>query len=285
MFIILGATGHVGSEVVNALAGAGQPVIAVTHDPHHPTPWRSPGVEVAIADLNDPAALRIVLRRGRRAFLLNPPAAVTGDTDRIERQTVANLLEAVRGSGLEKVVAESTGGARQGERLGDLNVLWELEQGLERQPIPSAINRAGFYMSNWAAQLDDVRRTGQLMSMFPADLRLPMVAPRDLGEAAARRLLSGLDDTGIQYVEGPTRYSADDVAVALEKVLDRPVRVVVTPREQWEAAYRRQGFSPAAAASYARMTGVAMDALDLPDESIRGQVTLEAYFRGLVGRG
>jgi hypothetical protein len=25
--------------------------------------------------------------------------------------------------------------------------------------------------------------------------------------------------------------------------------------------------------------------LDLPDESIRGQVTLEAYFRGLVGRG
>jgi hypothetical protein len=31
---------------------------------------------------------------------------------------------------LEKVVAESTGGAQPGDRIGDLNVLWELEKGL-----------------------------------------------------------------------------------------------------------------------------------------------------------
>jgi hypothetical protein len=59
---------------------------------------------------------------------------------------------ALEGSGLEKVVAESTGGAQPRDRIGDLNVLWELEEGLSRQTIPAAINRAAYYMTNWDAR-------------------------------------------------------------------------------------------------------------------------------------
>jgi uncharacterized protein YbjT (DUF2867 family) len=84
--------------------------------------------------------------------LLNPPADTTKDTDVIERRTVANILMALEGSGLEKVVAESTGGAQPRDRIGDLNVLWELEEGLSRQTIPAAINRAAYYMTNWDAR-------------------------------------------------------------------------------------------------------------------------------------
>lgn len=84
--------------------------------------------------------------------MLNPPADTTKDTDVIERRTVANILMALEGSGLEKVVAESTGGAQPRDRIGDLNVLWELEEGLSRQTIPAAINRAAYYMTNWDAR-------------------------------------------------------------------------------------------------------------------------------------
>ena len=282
MMIIMGAFGHVGSEVVKALLREEQDVIVVTHDPGHAWRWEGTGAQVALADVNDPDALRAVFKEGQRAFLLNPPAAVDGDTDKTERRTVARLLEALQGSGLEKVVAESTSGARPGERLGDLNVLWELEERLQHQPIPAAINRAGFYMCNWDAQLDAVRETGQLVSLFPADLRLPMAAPRDLGEIAARRLMSSLDDVGVQHVEGPERYSANDVAAAFAAALQRDVRVVVTPREQWEASFRGLGFSQAAAESYARMTGATLDGLDLPEVSIKGRVTIDEYVRDLV---
>ncbi|WP_202880480.1 hypothetical protein [Sinorhizobium medicae] len=142
-------------------------------------------------------------RRGRRAFLLNPPADTTKDTDTVERRTAANILVALEGSGLEKVVAASTGGAQPGNRIGDLNVLWELEEGLRRQSIPAAINRGAYYMSNWDDLLDVVRRDGVLPTMFPEDTVIPMVAPRDLGEAAAERLLSSVNDVGVWYVEGP----------------------------------------------------------------------------------
>lgn len=282
MLIVMGAWGHVGSEVVSALLAEGQDVVAVTHDSAHAPRLQRTGASVAVADVNDADGLRAVFRKGRRAFLLNPPAAVDGDTDKTERRTVARILDALQGSGLEKVVAESTSGARPGERLGDLNVLWELEERLQHQSVPAAINRAGFYMSNWDAQLDGVRETGELRSLFPADLRLPMVAPRDLGEIAARRLTSSLDDVGIQHVEGPARYSADDVAAAFAKAMNREVRVVVTPREQWVASFRGLGFSQAAAESYARMTGAALDDLELPETAVRGRVTIEQYVHDLV---
>ncbi len=284
MFIVMGAHGHVGSEVVKELLDRGQPVTAVTHREDRATQWRAAGWRVALADVTSPQSLRGAFKSGTRAFVLNPPAPVDSDTDQVERHTVACILEALEGSGLEKVVAQSTGGARPGERLGDLNVLWELEQGLSRQPIPAAINRAGFYMSNWDAQLEQVRRTGELVSMFPADLHLPMAAPRDLGQAAVQRLLSSTQDARIRYVEGPERYSANDVARAFGQALQREVHVVVIPRTEWVATYRQQGFSEAAAQSYARMTAVAMDELEIPDDSLRGQVTLEAYISELIQR-
>lgn len=282
MLVIMGAHGHVGRAVLETLLKQGHGVIAVTHDPAHLERLTATGAQAALADVNDPASLRAVFRQGRRAFLLNPPAAASGDTDQVERHTVAGILEALRDSGLEKVVAESTGGARPGERLGDLNVLWELEQGLQRQSIPAAINRAGFYMSNWDLQLETARESGVLTTQFPADRRLPMVAPRDLGEAAGSRLLSPLEDTGIRYVEGPERYSADDVARAFSAALKREVTVAVTPRDQWVASFRQQGFSQAAAESFARMTGAAMDDLDLPADAMRGRITIGEYVRERV---
>lgn len=114
MFIILGATGHVGAAVLASLRRDGQPVLAVTHDRDHADPLTHTGAQVAIADIRHPSALRAIFKQGRRAFLLNPPAPVTEDTDAIERATVASILEALEGSGLEKVVAQSTGGARPG---------------------------------------------------------------------------------------------------------------------------------------------------------------------------
>lgn len=285
MHIVMGATGHVGSTVAERLLGRGEPVAIVTHDPDHADSWRDTRAEIIEADVNDVASLRAAFRRGRRAFLLNPPADVRRDTDTIERGTAANILAALAGSGLEKVVAESTAGAQPGDRIGDLSVLWEFEEGLRSQSIPAAINRAPFYFSNWDDQLATVRETGTLRTMYPADLALPMAAPRDLGKAAADRMLTPVADVGVRYVEGPDRYSSNDIAQAFAAALGRPVEVVVTPRDQWEEAYRGLGFSEPAAASYARMTAVSLDdGFDTGGRPLRGGTTLDEYIRDLVAR-
>ena len=285
MYIIMGGTGHVGSATAAELLRRGEAVTIVTRDADRATEWRDKGAKIAEADVEDVPSLSAVFQRGRRAFLLNPPADTSKDTDVVERRTVGNILRALQDSGLEKVVAESTGGAQRGSRIGDLNVLWELEEGLSSQAIPAAINRAAYYMSNWDGLLEIVQSTGELPTMFPEDMPIPMVAPRDLGVAAADRLTSTLEDTGVQYVEGPKRYSTAEVADAFSEALGRSVRVVMTPRNKWKDAFLKLGFSEAAAESYTRMTEVSVDSgFDLSDDPLRGSTTLRAYITALVAQ-
>lgn len=99
MFIIVGGTGHIGSAVAGAVLEQGQPVTVVTRKAAHGEAWRKCGAGIAVADVRDVDGLRDVFRRGRRAFLLNPPADPATDTDRQERETVRCLIAALDGSG------------------------------------------------------------------------------------------------------------------------------------------------------------------------------------------
>lgn len=277
MFIIVGGTGRVGSATADALLAQGQRVTIVTRSAARAEFWRARGAEIAIVDVHDVDALREVFRRGRRAFLLNPPADPSSDTDTEERATVRCLLDALKGSGLEKVVAQSTYGVRPGERCGDLTVLHGLEEGLRTQPVPAAIMRAAYMMSNWDGSFDAARENGVLSSVLPRDLKLPMVAPRDLGAVAARLLQAPTGATTVHHVEGPQRYSPADVAAAFAEVLNRSVELEVIARERWAETFRTFGFSEPAARSYACMTAVTVDELHLPAAPVRGVVSLKDH--------
>ncbi|RWC30893.1 NmrA family NAD(P)-binding protein [Mesorhizobium sp.] len=284
MFIVTGANGHVGSAVVSTLLITGHPVTAVLHSTNSIEKWRKRGAQTAVVDVRDTDKLHTVFKTGTRAFLLNPNADVSTDTDREEHATVRSIVAALEDSGLEKVVAASTYGAQPGERCGDLNILYDFEQALAAQPIPATIQRAAYYMSNWD-DLVDAAKQGVLPTMLPADMKLPMVAPADLGKAAARHLLEPPHAQDVHYVEGPERYSPGDVANVFAAALDNPVRVEVIPRDQWIAAYKKLGFSAAAADSYARMTAVSIDsgfAMSEPFE--RGETILEEYVGALVAK-
>ncbi|NEI72499.1 NAD(P)H-binding protein [Rhizobium lusitanum] len=278
MFIVMGATGHVGRAVANALLADRKDVTVLTRQPDQANEWREKGALVLRADAEDVASMQTAFRSGRRAFLLNPPARPDTDTNATELRTARNILAALDGSGLEKVVAASTYGARPGNGIGDLTTLWELEEGLRRQAIPAAINRGAYYMSNWTSLADTVRTTGELSTMFPADTVMPMVAPEDLGQAAAARLLSSITETELQYVEGPQRYTPTDVANAFAAVFERDVAVNVIKRGQWKTAYRKLGFSDAAAHAYTRMTEESLDnGFFKPRNPKRGMMDLQRF--------
>lgn len=285
MFIILGATGHVGSACAKALLQSNHEVTAVTRDAAKAEPLRKLGAAIAVADLYDVDAMRDVFRRGRRLFMMNPPADPSTDTDATEKDTARHLLAATDGSGLEKIVAESTYGAQDGDEIGDLNTLFGMEEGLRAQSIPHGIIRAAYYFSNWDQMLSPAETDGVLPTMFPADLKLPMVAPADLGRIAAEKMTAPIGEARIEYVEGPKRYSSLDVADAFSKALGKPVELMVTPRNQWKDAYRKLGFSNTAARSYARMTAKTADGeYEMPADPTRGTITLQDYIDALVAR-
>ncbi|CAM5618123.1 hypothetical protein MAUB1S_10517 [Mycolicibacterium aubagnense] len=283
MHIIVGGTGQVGSTTARSLLKRGEPVTVIARNADHAAELAAAGARIAVTDVRDSDGLRQVFRSGRRAFILNPPAAPSTDTDKEERTNLTAIVTALDGSGLEKVVLASTYGARPGERCGDLTVLHEFEQALNALPIPAAINRGAYYMSNWGGMLDAIRASGKLPSFLPADLLIPMVAPQDLGEAAADRLIEPVDETDLKYIEGPERYTPRGVANAFSEALDKTVEVEVIPRERWVETFERFGFSRPAAQSYACMTGTVVDEVAIKLDNVeRGRTTLQSFIEELV---
>lgn len=285
MHIILGGTGHIGTSLAGALLDRGEAVTVVGRTPTNAADLLRRGARFATADVNDTEQLRRVIRQGRRLFVLNPPADPSGDPDVQERKTAASILQALHGVEIEKLVAQSTYGAQPGEHLGDLGVLYEMEQALGALPMPVTLVRGAYYMSNWDAQLKPARDTGVIQTFFPVDFKLPMVAPADIGTIAARFMTEPAESSGLHHVEGPERYSSADVASALGAALGRPVKAVEIPRARWQQTFEELGFSEKAAASYVNMTAATVQGR-FPDPAvpIRGKTSLREYFAGLVER-
>lgn len=283
MYVVMGATGHVGGSVARALLAAGEAVTVVTRNAAKAEAWRQKGALAAVLDVQDTPALAALFQKARRAFVLNPPASPALNTDVEERRTVQAILKALQGAGLEKIVLQSTYGAQPGAHCGDLGVLYDFEEGARQLGTPLCVVRAAYYMSNWTFGVDAVRASGVLETFLPASQKVPMVAPQDVGTVAAQLLRAPVSETGVYAVEGPERYSPEDVAEVLGEVLNQPVRVASLPKTEWLAAYRRNGFSENAAQSYAHMTEIFVtQAYDVPASPLKGKTDLKTYFQQVL---
>src|SRR4051794_38230603 len=73
MYVIAGATGHTGRVVANTLLAEKQPVRVIVRDSAQGAEWKQRGAEVAVAALDDAAAVAQALRGADAAYLLVPP--------------------------------------------------------------------------------------------------------------------------------------------------------------------------------------------------------------------
>jgi uncharacterized protein YbjT (DUF2867 family) len=283
MHTVLGATGHVGSIVVQELLERKQSVLAVVHSEKKASEVKSWGAEVATLDIKDVLAIAKSLQRSESAFILMPPGNVKKDSVSEENESVSAIVDAVAKSGIRRVLVESTLGSQAGEGLGDLSSLHALEEGLKDLGIQVQITRAAYYMSNWDVQLVSAKK-GTIQSFFPEDFKLPMVAPEDLGRFNAQKLAEPFSKSFEVYnFSGPRDYSANDVAKAFSQALRTPVQVEVIPQEKWIESFQALGFSEKSAASYSKMTKIAMNRdYSVEGTHVRGPTSLDDYISNIV---
>ena len=68
-----------------------------------------------------------------------------------------------------------------------------------------------------------------------------MVATADIGKVAAGLLQEKWDGHRVVELEGPTRITPNQIAATFTKLLCKPVKMEVVPRESWEALFKSQG--------------------------------------------
>lgn len=242
MFAILGAAGKVGYSTALALREAGVPVRAILRDPAKADRLRAIGCEVAVADLQDPAALGRAIADAQAVQLICPTTLQALDAVGDMRRSIDSMARALERARPGLVLAISDYGAHVTEDIGMPSVFHGFEQRLRQLPIPKVFLRSAEHMEGWRGLILVAAASGVLPSFHLQTAKpFPTVSAQDVGRMAADLLLHPGVATGehIVHAEGPRRYAATDVAVALGQLLGRTVSAQAIPRAQWMEKFGR----------------------------------------------
>jgi uncharacterized protein YbjT (DUF2867 family) len=254
MNIILGATGQIGSFLAAELLERGEPVRAVIRDASLSMELESHGMQTAIADYRDRVALVKAFQGGHTAFLLTPERPDCQDCMAEIDALLEAYREAIKTSGVTRIVGLSSLGAQHEEGTGNLMASYRLEHAFDGLMTEKVFVRPAYYFSNWLGYLDLVREHGILPTFFPPDMELPMVAPPDVASFLADVIQSDTKPDRTMEIIGPRSYSSLDIAAVFGEVLGRDVTVQQVQPEDWENTLREAGFSEDGARNLADMT-------------------------------
>jgi len=240
MVAVTGITGKVGSQVARGLLALGQAVRAVVRSRAKGDEWATLGCDVFVASIDDAEAMTEAFRGVDGVFLMTPPNydPEPGFPD-TQRNSVA-IRTAIEESRPGKVVFLSTVGAQVTEP-NLLNNSGMTEAMLRTVPVPVAFLRAAWFMENAAWDIESAKSGVVHSFLQPLDHRIPMVATEDIAQTAVELLGQSWNGVRIVELEGPERYSSNDVAAALASALRTPVRNEIVPRSTWEELFRSQG--------------------------------------------
>src|SRR6201982_921868 len=252
MYVILGATGNTGSIVADLLLSKGKKVRVVGRDAGRLQRFVRQGGEAFTGDVSDAVALTKAFRGARAAYLLLPP--ITSREDQ-ERESDA-IAKAVTESGLRYAVHLSSYGAHVPEGTGPVTGLHSSEQKLNAIGGLHVLHlRAAYFMENNLAAISMIQGMGIFGHALLPDLKLPMIATRDVGDYAAQRLLD-LDFSGKQTREliGARDLSVAEATAIIARGIGKPdLRYQQFPYDQVQQGLEQMGMPPKKAAVYIEM--------------------------------
>jgi uncharacterized protein YbjT (DUF2867 family) len=249
MYVILGASGHTGSIIANSLLLKGEKVRVMGRDVGRLERFVRKGAEAVTANVSDATALTKAFSGADAAYLMLPPISSREDQ---ERQSDA-IAKAVKESGLGYAVHLSSYGAHVPEGTGPVAGLHSSEQKLNAISGLNVLHlRAALFMENNLAAISMIHGMGIVGNALLPDLKVPMIATRDVGDYAAQRL-QDLDFSGKQTREllGERDLSMTEATAVIGHGIGKPdLRYEQFPYEREQQVLTQMGIPPKTATMY-----------------------------------
>jgi uncharacterized protein YbjT (DUF2867 family) len=287
MYVVLGATGNTGSVVAEALLAQKQPVRVVVRSADKGAAWKARGAEVAIASVEDPAALAAAFKGASGVYALVPPDLGAQDVLARGRRIIDAIASAVETSKVPRVVLLSSLGAHLPHGTGVVGTLHYGEQRLGNQGAAFTALRAGYFIENWGGLIPVAVQNGVLPAALTVDRKIPMVATKDIGTTGAAALLAP-SSTRREVIElaGPEDLSPNDVAAKLAGVLGKPVKALQISLDDLKKAFLGMGASADTTNNFAELVeGINAGRTGWEDKGarfVRGSVAAETVLARLA---
>lgn len=251
-YVIVGASGNTGSIIANTLLLKGEKVRVIGRDAARLQSFVDKGAEAFTADLSDAAALTKAFSGARAAYLILPPAK---SREQQEQESDA-IAKAVKDSSLRYAVHLSSYGAQVPEGTGPVAGLHSSEQKLNAISGLNVLHlRAAYFMENNLAAIGMIHGIGIFGTALLPNVKLPMIAIRDVSDYAAQRLLH-LDFSGKQTREllGERDLSMTEAAAVIARGIGKPdLRYEQFPYDDVQQVLMQMGVPPKGAAMYIEM--------------------------------
>ena len=253
-FVVAGVSGNTGKVVAETLLAAGKKVRVLVRDAAKAESWKARGAEVAVASLDDHAALAKALAGAEGAYLLSPPAYGVPDFLANGASLVAAAKAALEANAVPHVVWLSSIGAQHPAGTGPIRTAHRAEAELGRGRTPVTFLRASYFQENWGSVAAVAKAQGILPSFLTAGRPIAQVATHDIGRVAAELLLAG-PKPGRSFVEleGPARVTPEEVAEAFAGALGKPIQLISVPEPGVEPALVEAGLTQDLAGLFAEM--------------------------------
>ena len=280
-YVILGASGNTGSIIADFLLSKGKKVRVVGRDARRLQRFVRQGGEAFTSELSDAAALTKALRGARAGYLMLPPI-VSREDQELQSDAIA---KAATQSGLRYAVHLSSYGAHVPEGTGPVTGLHSAEQKLNAINGLNVLHlRPGYFMENNLMAIGMIHGMGIYGHTLLPDLKLPMIATRDVGDYAGQRLLD-LDFSGKQTREllGERDLSLAEATAVIARGIGKPdLRYQHFPYDQMQQALLQMGFPLQKTAVYIEMFKAVNEGVLAPREPRSPENTTATSFEKFV---
>ena len=257
MITIVGATGNVGGKIADLLIRRGEPVRLVARSADRlQILARNRAVPFA-GDANDTEFLVKAFKDVDGVFALIPPNPKADGFMQYAGKIGESIARALEIARVKHVVNLSSTGAELREGTGPIKGLHQMEERLNRIKGLNVLHlRPSFFMENVLRGIDLIKAKGINGEAIRGDLKIPMIATRDIAAYAADRLVKR-DFWGatVQDLKGPRDLSLIEATAIIGRKINRPgLSYVMFPYEEAEKGMTAMGLSPDMSRQYTEMS-------------------------------
>ncbi len=256
MITIMGATGNIGTKLTAALLARGQRVRAIARASAKLDQLGKLGAEIAAIDATDAKGLTDAFRGSSAVFTLIPPQYDAADFGAHYAKVSEAIVQAVRDSGVTKVVNLSSFGAEHAGGTGPIKHLHAHELRLNALAAVDVLHlRPTYFLENLLMQTPFIQSHGIMGGAIRGDARFAMIATQDIAERAAERLAKlQFSGKSVEPLLGAADVTFEEAAVAVSEKLGRKIPYVTFDGPSTITALTGLGLSESTAREFVEMS-------------------------------
>src|SRR5260370_20487332 len=227
MILIVGASGRLGSVVVQHLVAQGKSLRVMTRDSRGLAHLKQQCVEIVSGDLRDRASLASACQGVEQ--VLAAAHALDGKGDNTP-QTVddmgnRHLIDAAKAAGVERFIFVSVQGASPDSPLEFFRIKYRTEEYLRASSLNFTILRPGAYMELWAQLIGQpIREQGKTIIFGRGDNPINFVSVQDVALFVSIALDDARARNTVIEVGGPENLTMNQVAEIFERTSGRQAK-------------------------------------------------------------